>query len=366
LTRMAERLWKTRGYEAGDEAGILSLRQATFGDVDKARLLSEVWRWQFLENPAGSGYIRVAEHEGKIVGQYAAIPTRFRLGPEGGSERILAMSCDTMTHPDYQRQGMFGRLARELYDELASQMGVTTVWGFPNEASHPGFVGKLGWFDIHEFPTFVKPIESHHVLARYVGSRALAAALGGIADRLYRLVAPRPREPRRSAIREISTFDERFAVLWSRHQTQAAVLQVRDPAHLRWRYCAATVFQNRPFEVTVGGSLEGFVVLRLLTLFDMPFCAVVDLFPCPIVDAEITREVLGFAQLYATTHGAAFLTALLPPNHVHHLTGFGFMKVPRWMSARPWYFGCRCDPSDETLLRDINHWYVTYGDADIV
>jgi len=363
---MTERVWKTRRYEARDEAGILALRKATFGDVDKVRLLPEVWRWQFLDNPAGSGYIRVADHDGRIIGQYAAIPTRFRLGQEGGGERILAMSCDTMTHPSYQRQGMFVRLAQELYKELASELGVTTVWGFPNAASHPGFLGKLGWFDIHEFPTFVKPIESRYVLARYVGSRTLAAALGGVADRLYGLVAPRPREPRRSTVREISTFDERFAELWSRHQMLAEVVQVRDPAYLCWRYCGAPLFEYRPFEVTVAGSLEGYVVLRLLTLFEMPFCAVVDLFPCPVVDAEITREVLSFAQLYAAARGAAFLTALLPPHHAHHLTRFGFVKVPRFMNARPWYFGCRCTPGDKELLCDVNHWYVTYGESDIV
>jgi GNAT superfamily N-acetyltransferase len=149
---MPDRVWITRRYQPGDEAQILAVRQATFGDVDRARLLPEVWRWQFLDNPAGAGYIRLAEHDGKIVGQYAVIPARFRLGTDGGSEQVLAMSCDTMTHPAYQRQGMFVRLAQELYTELASQLGVTTVWGFPNSISRPGLNGKLGWFDIYEFP----------------------------------------------------------------------------------------------------------------------------------------------------------------------------------------------------------------------
>ena len=69
-----------------------------------------------------------------------------------------------MTHPDYQKQGIFVTLARDLYDDLAARHGVTTVWGFPNDASHPGFVGKLGWFDVHVFPLRVKPIRSGRVL----------------------------------------------------------------------------------------------------------------------------------------------------------------------------------------------------------
>jgi len=353
-------------YAPGDEAGILALRQQIFGDLDAVRLEPSVWRWQFLENPAGPGYIRLAEHDGVIVGQYAAIPTRFRVATAGGRERTFAMSCDTMTHPGYQRQGMFARLARELYEEIASREDVSTVWGFPNPASHPGFVGKLGWFDIHEFPTLVKPLATARVLARYVSSQRLARLLGGMADRVYRLVTPRARAPRRCTIEPITAFDERFAGLWKRHEALADVIQVRDGAYLDWRYCAVPMFDYRPFAVTVDGALEGYVVLRSLTLFDMPVCAVVDLFPCPLVDADITREVLAFAQRHAVTHGAAFLTAMLPPGHVHHLTRFGFLRVPRVMNPRPFRFGARCAAADTSLLGNVDHWYVTYGESDIV
>ncbi len=363
---MPEPVWTTRAYEPGDEAGILALRRVTFGDIDQARLTPEVWRWQFADNPAGCAYIRLADHGGTIVGQYAAIPTRFRVGADRGGNRTFAMSCDTMTHPAYQRQGMFVRLAQELYEDIATRLGVTTVWGFPNPASYPGFRGKLAWFDVHEFPTFVKPLQSSRVLARYLGSRALANAVGGAADGLFRLVTPRVRAPRRCTVTPVGAFDGRFADLWDRHQTLAEVIQVRDPAYLHWRYRAAPVFGYEPFEVTVDGALGGYLVLRSLTLFDMPFCAIVDLFPCPIVDAEITREVLAFAHLHAAAGGAAFLTALLPPKHTHHLTRFGFLRVPRMVNPRPWRFGCRCRPADEAVFRSIDNWYVTYGESDIV
>jgi hypothetical protein len=361
-----ERVWGTRDYEAADETGILALRRAVFGELDPVRLRPEVWRWQFRENPAGMGYVRLAEHAGEIVGQYAAVPTRFRVDDGEGGDRVFAMSCDTMTHPGYQKQGMFVTLARELYDEVAERHGVTTVWGFPNDASRPGFVGKLGWFDIHLFPTLVKPIESRHMLRRYLRSPGVSAALGGVADRAWRLFAPRPTEPRRATIREVASFDARFEELWERQRSLARVIQVRDPIYLRWRYCAVSAFGYHPFEVTVAGSLVGYFVLRVLELFRLPFAALVDIFPCPVVDDEITREVLSFAQLFAARERAAFLTALLPPAQAHHLTRFGFLAVPGFLNPRRWYFGCRCSPADVSLLRDVGNWYVTYGDADIV
>jgi len=212
----------------------------------------------------------------------------------------------------------------------------------------------------------VKPLASRHVLRRWLGAPGRAAARGGGADRRYRRAAPRPREPRRCTIREVASFDERFEALWLRHRRLSRVVQVRDARHLAWRYLAAPGFGYRVFEVTVGGSLEGYFVLRVLQLFDLPFGALVDLFPCPIVDDEVTREVLSFAELHAAREGAGFLTALLPPAHAHHLTRFGFLRVPDFLNPRRWYLGCRCAPSDEPLLRDVGHWYVTYGDADIV
>jgi GNAT acetyltransferase-like protein len=360
---MAERTWTTRPAGPADADGILALRRAVFGEVDQARLRPDVWRWQFVDNPAGAGFIRVADDAGTIVGQYAAIPTRFLVD---GTERIFAMSCDTMTHPRYQKQGMFVTLARELYDDLAARHGVETVWGFPNDASHPGFVGKLDWFDVHVFPTMVKPLRSAPVLQRWVGSPALARAVGAVGDAAWRLVAPRARAPRRAEILPLVRFDERFDELWSRHRGLARVIQVRDARHLEWRYLAARLFDYHAFEVRVAGRLEGFFVLRALELFDLPFGALVECFPFPLVDEVVTRDVLGFAERWMRERGAAFLTALVPPGQVRHLSRFGFLKVPDRLNLRRWYLGARSSGAAAPVLRDVASWHVTYGDADIV
>ena len=180
------------------------------------------------------------------------------------------------------------------------------------------------------------------------------------------MVTPRPRASRRCEIRPLATFDARFDELWARHRDIARVVQVRDAAFLRWRFADVPAFDYEPFEILVGGKLEGFVVLRSLTLFDLPFAAVVDLFTCPVVDADITREVLSFAQLRAAERGAAFLTALLPPAHARHLSGFGFLRVPGFMNLRRWILGARCAPADAPVLEQIANWWLTYGDADIV
>jgi hypothetical protein len=179
-------------------------------------------------------------------------------------------------------------------------------------------------------------------------------------------VLPRARPPRRATIRPIPGFDARFDALWARHAGLARLVQVRDAAFLRWRFSSLPALGYEPFEVLVDGRLEGYVVLRVLTLFDLPFGAVVDLFPCPIVDAAVTREVLAFAERHVAARGAAFVTALLPPGLDRHLRRFGFLPVPRRLNPRRWYLGCRCTPDEALFFRDVRNWYITYGDSDIL
>jgi hypothetical protein len=58
---MPDVAWTTRPGGDTDAGAILALRRAVFGDVDPVRLRPDVWRWQFVDNPAGAGWIRLAE-----------------------------------------------------------------------------------------------------------------------------------------------------------------------------------------------------------------------------------------------------------------------------------------------------------------
>ena len=60
-----------------------------------------------------------------------------------GKVILAAQSSDTMTHPNFQRQGLFHTLAMKTY-ALAKENGIQFIFGFPNQNSYPGFV-KLQW-----------------------------------------------------------------------------------------------------------------------------------------------------------------------------------------------------------------------------
>ncbi|NQV02515.1 MAG: GNAT family N-acetyltransferase [Bacteroidia bacterium] len=62
----------------------------------------------------------------------------------GGNDILVAQSGDTMTAPDHRGKGLFVKLAQRTY-QLAWEMNVKLVFGFPNENSYPGFKKKLDW-----------------------------------------------------------------------------------------------------------------------------------------------------------------------------------------------------------------------------
>lgn len=82
-----------------------------------------------------------ALHQGKPIAFYGLIPTLMSINKE---IVLAAQSADTMTHPDYQKQGLFIKLA-ELTFNLAKEKGVHFIFGFPNQNSFKSFVIKLGF-----------------------------------------------------------------------------------------------------------------------------------------------------------------------------------------------------------------------------
>lgn len=108
--------------------------------------------WKFVENPAGPPLGMLAVDGERIVGQFALWPVQLELG---GEVVLGAQSLDTMTHPDYQGQGIFTKLANACMEPAAAR-GVEALYGFPNENSYPAYVKKLHWDHTGDIPIWVR------------------------------------------------------------------------------------------------------------------------------------------------------------------------------------------------------------------
>ncbi|HDL48707.1 MAG TPA: GNAT family N-acetyltransferase [Actinobacteria bacterium] len=143
--------WTMRPATADDHDQIRNLFREVFG----YQRADEHDRWLSFENPDGQSIATVAEDRAQIVGCYTLLPTMLRLG----KQNVLgAQSLDTMTHPDYRGQGMFTKLAIQTF-ELAGERGVKALYGYPNEASYPGFVRRLNWDHTGDIPRWTRVLK---------------------------------------------------------------------------------------------------------------------------------------------------------------------------------------------------------------
>lgn len=129
---------------------LIPLMKDCFGmDVD-----IDYFRWKYIDNPAGSfvGFIAVDKFTGAVGGYYGVIPQFFELD---GEKRTIYQSCDTMTHSEHRRRGLFRKLAMRCYEELSNE-GKLFVIGFGGGQSTPGFL-KFGWRSLFNYRYYFRP-----------------------------------------------------------------------------------------------------------------------------------------------------------------------------------------------------------------
>ena len=113
-----------------------------FESVYKKRCLTNYYELKYNTRYTGVEYIGfLAFHNNIPVAFYGVIPTIVSINKKAV---LAAQSCDTMTHPDYQKKGLFVELAKQTFD-FAKQSGIHFIFGFPNQNSFPTFIKKLGF-----------------------------------------------------------------------------------------------------------------------------------------------------------------------------------------------------------------------------
>ena len=162
----------------------------------------------------------------------------------------------------------------------------------------------------------------------------------------------------------IKKFCHEFDEIWDQHKPLSHIVQIRDSRYLNWRYCEIPEFGYVSFAVRHRGRPAGYVVIRLLELKGHYFGALMDLFPIPMVNDDVTLRLLRFVRHFCGMHGAEFVAFLLPDHAKKYLNRIGAITIPDKINPRPWYLGCR-SPADNRVNQP-DAWHITYGDADIL
>jgi GNAT superfamily N-acetyltransferase len=125
-------------------------------------LLERVWgerpdrrefEWWFDESPAGPGLLTTEEDGDRVVALASMSFLRCRIG---ANEQLVPIPLQVATDADQRGKGIFSRL--ELANEqAAAERGCAVAVTFPNGASRPIFLERLGWHELWRGRVWVRP-----------------------------------------------------------------------------------------------------------------------------------------------------------------------------------------------------------------
>ena len=131
--------------DVGNLDHLTPLMEACFGE----KVPDGYFDWKYLQNPAGKLRAFEAYDGEKLVGFYGVIPDLYLIN---GTAFPVYQAMDLMTHPDYQRKGLFSLLGQKTYDSINEEDGKIAVIGVPNYHILPGHIYKLNSKNVHSFP----------------------------------------------------------------------------------------------------------------------------------------------------------------------------------------------------------------------
>lgn len=314
-----------------DVSSVVKLFELVF----EGRFSPEWWNWKYKLNPAGfwgeKGDIWIAENMNEVVGHFAVIPEKIKLG----SETVTAAQVvDAATHPEYQGLGIFKTLVKKVCSEAENRYGF--LFGFPNEIKNRGF-RRLGWkrFRIVEFLRFLnfdRPLRSFFTnnLLVWSGKMALRVLQGA------RYLSPSLflKKYRGGAveIQEVERFPDEIDHFWKLARLRYETIIERTATFLNWRFSRHFGnYQTYIARSVEKGNIVGYMVLKKTEIPGIQnILDIVDLHALPD-ENKCVLDLIGVAATIAKNEGLDLIHCRVPQWHEYAeiMCKLGFISMSR-------------------------------------
>lgn len=115
---------------------------------------NEHYNWKFRSFPSSNkpSYEYIAEIGDEMVGYYAAIPYRYKIG---NREVQVGVVCDVMTNSRHRGKGIFTKLGQYSTEDMGNK-GLAFTMGYPiRKEVIPGHL-KVGWEIAFQMPLYIR------------------------------------------------------------------------------------------------------------------------------------------------------------------------------------------------------------------
>jgi hypothetical protein len=262
---------KIRGYEPGDEAGIIELLKMVFDgwpQYDTEYSAIDTWNWKF-SSELSKKTMGLAEDRDEIVGTFLTWVFRVKIGD---SIYSASNGCDVAVNPNYRGFGLFNK-TRDLVGSLRIKYGLKVHLGISGNPiiiesyerntrrnpeawiKFPFNVNRMVMID--DVDDYLVKNASHGKLIKKIGYRALQDA--------YKLetASLRKRSAQNVKLRQISLFDERVDEFWDRIKNSYDYILERKKEYLNWRYLDPRAGSYRVTQAETSDKVVGYSVLRI-------------------------------------------------------------------------------------------------------
>ena len=351
--------WSIRPYREGDEGKIFELQKAVHPErQNESERWFKWWHWKYKEVPCG---IRtwLAEDNGKILAQLSAIIMNLKVGND-----IIkaAQFMDSVTHPDYRRQGIITTLTRNLQYEL-KQNGVHILYGFPNALSYQ-INKKLGAFDIAAMHKMIKVFKWESALRKRISNQfllKLCAMVGNLLNNTFLRVSRAPAVSGLS-ISKVSCFDERINEFWDRVSKQFKIIFERRKDYLNWRFSAVPDVNYSMYVAKKAGMILGYLVMRCRQDGCPKTAAIYDLLA---ESEEVAQCLLHTVVEYCRRDGMDYVywVGIANKTYLGAFRKRGFISIPFRKKGEFYIYSSSPNISGD-FLRNPQNWLVQTGDSD--
>jgi len=347
--------WFVRKFEDVDETGVINLHASVFNEFTDLNY----WVWKYKENPVGSMRYVAEDKRGGIVGHYGLIFQKIKIG-----DKIVigSQAVDAMTHPNFQRQGMFVKLGREILHRAGDE-GIFFTFGFPNEAALPGHK-KVGWIEICEVPILLKPLN----IAAFFGKRIKNTYFLKIGSNITRTSLRLARQGKKTqlerlSLKSVTCFDERINEFWSKVAHNYRIIQVRDKEFLDWRYVTRPHKRYIILVAEKDATLVGYAVLGEITMLGIKGGAIVDMLTYSD-QGQISEFLISKAIEQFQKKDMGYIACMMRKGSIYHRTlrRHGFIPTPEKVRFILHLNSDRFSMSPEVF----DKWFLTWGDSDYV
>ena len=362
-----KRDWNVRAYKKGDEDKIFDLSKAVYPEkkLDKESWM-KFWKWMYTECPAGKASIWLADHDGKIAGQYPMIFANLKVGDNTVK---VGQNIELMTHPDYRKQGMFLTLEKKALEEAAKKGTYITI-GFPNAAAYPGHI-KTGWFDIGSSDIGFKPFNLEKMIkssSQKTFTKKLYTFFGkAIVKLFYR--EKKTKVADNIIISEITSFDDRIDELWKEISDKYEITTIRSKDFLNWRYIKTPDVKYTIYIAEQNDNLQGYVVLRCFDENEVKIGYIYDIFT-PKDRHEIAYSLIKKSMEFFKSKNADLALILMVADKdfckLFKKKGFIFSKfIQSGFTEGGQFCAFSSHPNiPKSFLMKKENWFIQLGDSD--